>query len=243
MGQDPDAIRREIEETRERMGETVEAIGYKADVPSRTKEAVSDKVSGVTSGVTDKVQSVKESIVGAKDSAVDALPGGGGGGGSATGGGLSDKKDQVLGTLSDKTPSAGEVKAKARRGASVAQQNPLGLALGSLGLGFLAGMLIPETRKEHETLGPVADQVKEQVRSTGQEALERGKTIAQEVASTAQEHGQQIAQEVKETTQQAAQEVKQTAQQSAQEQGSELKQSAQQNAQEGAQSARSQVRS
>jgi Protein of unknown function (DUF3618) len=33
MGQDPDEIRQEIEQTRAEMGETVEAIGYKADVP------------------------------------------------------------------------------------------------------------------------------------------------------------------------------------------------------------------
>jgi hypothetical protein len=29
------------------MSETIDAIGYKADVPSRTKEAVSDKVDAV----------------------------------------------------------------------------------------------------------------------------------------------------------------------------------------------------
>ena len=47
MGQDPEAIRREIEQTRDRMGDTVEAIGYKADVPARTK----DKVTGTFSDV------------------------------------------------------------------------------------------------------------------------------------------------------------------------------------------------
>ena len=35
MGQDPAAIRQEIEQTRERMGDTVDALGYKADVPAR----------------------------------------------------------------------------------------------------------------------------------------------------------------------------------------------------------------
>ena len=35
MGETPDDIREEIEETRARMGDTVEAIGYKADVKSR----------------------------------------------------------------------------------------------------------------------------------------------------------------------------------------------------------------
>jgi gas vesicle protein len=51
MGQDPDAIREEIERTRMEMNETVDAIGYKADVPSRAKDAVSDKVDSVRSKV------------------------------------------------------------------------------------------------------------------------------------------------------------------------------------------------
>ena len=180
MGQDPDAIRREIEETRERMGETVGAIGYKADVPSRAKEAVSGKV-----------QSVKESITGA------------------------------AGSVNEATPSTGDVKDVAKRGAGMAQENPLGLAVGSIAIGFLAGMLIPSTKVENEKLGPVADQVKDQVKETGQEALERGKQVAQEVAGTAQEHVQQVAEDVKETAQQAAQQ-----------QGEELKDSAQQRAED-----------
>ena len=49
MGQDPDAIRQEIEQTRERMGDTVDALGYKADVPARAKESISDKVDTVKS--------------------------------------------------------------------------------------------------------------------------------------------------------------------------------------------------
>ena len=58
MGQDPDTIRREIEQTRERMGETVDALGYKADVKTRTREAVSDKVDTLkekVGGVTGRV--------------------------------------------------------------------------------------------------------------------------------------------------------------------------------------------
>ena len=37
MGQDPDAIRDEIEQTRADMSEAVEAIGYKADVPTEPR--------------------------------------------------------------------------------------------------------------------------------------------------------------------------------------------------------------
>jgi gas vesicle protein len=161
MGQDPDTIRREIEQTRERMGDTVDALGYKADVPSRTKEAV-----------TGRVQSVKEKVVGA------------------------------AGSVNEATPGTQDIK----RGASVAQQNPLGLAIGSIAVGFLAGMLIPATRVENEKIGPAADQLKEQAREAGQEALDRAQTVAQEVAGTAKEAAQQAAEQVKETAQSSSQE-------------------------------------
>ena len=40
MGQDPDAIRQDLAQTRADMGETVDAVGDKADMPSRAREAV-----------------------------------------------------------------------------------------------------------------------------------------------------------------------------------------------------------
>ena len=69
----------------------------------------------------------------------------------------------------------------------MAQENPIGLAVGSIALGFVAGMLIPSTRVEDEKVGPVADQVKDSAKETGQEALERGKEVAQEAAQSAKE--------------------------------------------------------
>jgi gas vesicle protein len=51
VSQDPNEIREEIEETRARMGEKVDAIGYKADVPTRTREYVSEKKDAVVSKV------------------------------------------------------------------------------------------------------------------------------------------------------------------------------------------------
>ena len=63
MGEDPEVIRRDIERTRERMGDTVDALGYKADVKSRTKEAVSDRVSAIkdkVGGATPSTGDVKQ---------------------------------------------------------------------------------------------------------------------------------------------------------------------------------------
>ena len=171
MGQDPDAIRQDIEQTRTEMSETVEAVGYKADVPSRAKDAVSDKVENMKSKVSDTATRAKDAVVG------------------------------TASRVGDATPSGGDVKQKTKRVAGMAKENPLGLAIGATALGFLAGLVVPSTRVEDEKLGPVADQVKDKVKETGQEALDRGKQVAQEVASTAadtakektQEHGQELA--------------------------------------------------
>ena len=65
MGETPDEIRREIEQTRDEMGDTVEALSYKANVPARAKGWVADKkdtvvsaVSGTKDTVTSKVSDV-----------------------------------------------------------------------------------------------------------------------------------------------------------------------------------------
>jgi hypothetical protein len=179
MGQDPDAIREDIEQTRAEMSDTVEAVGYKADVPSRAKEAVSDKVESVKSKVSDTATRAKEAVAGTASRAGEA------------------------------TPSSGEVKQRTRQVAGMAKENPLGLAIGAAAIGFLAGLVVPSTRIEDERLGPVADQVKDKVKETGQEALDRGKQVAQEVAGSAadtakqsaQEHGQELAQSAKQNAQ------------------------------------------
>jgi gas vesicle protein len=188
MGQDPDAIRQDIEQTRSEMSETVEAVGYKADVPSRAKEAVSEKVDNVKSKVSDTATRAREAVTGTTSRAGDA------------------------------TPSRGEVKQQSRRVAGLARENPLGLAIGAAAIGFLAGLAVPSTRVENERLGPVADQVKDKVKETGQEALDRGKQVAQEVASTAaetakertQEHGQELADSARESAQDVASEARQS---------------------------------
>jgi hypothetical protein len=76
-----------------------------------------------------------------------------------------------------------------------AENNPLGLVLGGLAFGFLAGMLIPQTEFEDEKLGPLADQARDQVVATGREALQRGKSVARKTASTAAETAQEAAQQ------------------------------------------------
>jgi ElaB/YqjD/DUF883 family membrane-anchored ribosome-binding protein len=158
MGEDPNAIREDIERTRAEMGDTVDALGYKADVKSRAKDRVTQT------------------------------------------------KDRITGRVSDATPDGQQVK----RAAGVAQENPLGLAVGAIAAGFLAGLLVPTSRVEDEKIGPIAEQAREQVKETGREAFERGKDVAQQAASTAREAGREQAEELKGSAQERAQSVSAT---------------------------------
>ena len=63
MGQDPSVIRAEIEQTRERVGNEVDALSYKTDVGARVGDYVDDKK-----------EAVKSKFTGAKDTITGPLP-------------------------------------------------------------------------------------------------------------------------------------------------------------------------
>jgi len=52
MGKDPRDIERQIEDTREHMGDTVSALSYKADVPTRVKDSIGEKKDSMVGKVT-----------------------------------------------------------------------------------------------------------------------------------------------------------------------------------------------
>jgi hypothetical protein len=219
MGKDSSEIRREIEETRARMGDTVEALAYKADVPSRVKDAVDDRVETVKGTISDVVDSVKETVASATSKVGSALGGAKRGAadtlsqttdkmGDATSNVSSSVQETVkntVGSVAGKLPSTDDVKSVAQRGVGIATENPLGLALGALAVGFLAGLAAPVTDLERQTVGPIRDDLLERAKSAGSDALEHGKQVLQETAAaalgtaqqSAQTHGQQILSEAK----------------------------------------------
>jgi hypothetical protein len=165
VGQEPDEIRREIEATRGRMTETVGAIGYKADVPARARESAQN----VKNKVTGKVRSARERVVGSIVGTKESMGG---------------PMSKVGSRINEATPGADELRRGARR---TAQENPAGLAIGAVAVGFLAGLMIPTTRTERERLGPIATEVKEKARETGQEAAERGKEVVDQATEAAKQ--------------------------------------------------------
>jgi hypothetical protein len=158
MGETSDDIRQDIEGTRERMGETAEAIGYKTDVKSRVKDSVSEK------------------------------------------------KDAVVSRVTGAMPDGQQLKSGARK-VGVSKQNPLGLGIAAVAVGFVVGTLLPSTTMEDERLGEMSDQVGEKAREAGQEALERGKDVARDAAQTAGERSGDEAKQLASSLQDKAQEV------------------------------------
>jgi hypothetical protein len=185
MGEDPNRIRDEIEATRaeyERDRSSAEVLGdpireARADV-SETMSALGHKAD-VKSRVKESVSGKKDSLVGGLSSGKDAVVG---------------KADSVVSTVTGVVPDKGEMVEGARK-VGVSTENPMGLAIGGAAVGFLLGLLAPSTRVEDEKIGEAADQVKDAVKESGQEALERGKQVAQETVGAAKESARDSAKE------------------------------------------------
>lgn len=196
MGEDPNRIREQIEETRREldtqgsgaelrgdidqtrweMGETMGALGHKADVKGRVAESVSQKKNAVFGAVG----SGKDAVVGRADALVSTVTG------------VAPDKQQVT---------------EGARSIGVSKESPVGLVVAGGAVGLLAGLLIPSTRMEDERIGEAADQMKETVKETGSEALQRGKQVAQDAAGAASDSASQQSGELTETLQEH---VKQT---------------------------------
>jgi gas vesicle protein len=131
---------------------------------------------------------------------------------------VGEKKDSIVSTVTgvsskvgDVTPDGAEVTQGVNRMKSLAERNPLGLAIGGAAVGFLAGVLLPSTRVEDERLGPMADEVKATAADAGREALDRGKDVVQEAGATAietaKERGREEGEGLSESLQEKARDV------------------------------------
>ena len=162
MGEGTGELRQEIEDTRFRVGEEVEALSYKTDVGARLDDYVDEKKEAVSS-----------KVAGAKDAVTSAV-----------------------GAVGSAVPSRSALSRSARSIRTTARSNPLGTAVGAAAVGFVAGLLLPSTKVEDEHLGDASDRMKETASDAGQEALERGKDVAQSAFDTVREEGAQHGREL-----------------------------------------------
>lgn len=152
MSQDPELIRQDIEETRTRMGETVEAIAYKTDFPSRARDNVNERIEAIKGKVADTLSSATGAMSGAASSAKAGIA-------------------NAAAAIPDPGSSLRTV-------GSVASANPLGLAIGAVAIGFLVGLCLPVTDIERERVGKIGEHMTEQAKSAAAGAIEQAKSAA-----------------------------------------------------------------
>jgi hypothetical protein len=207
MGKDASTIQQEINETRGRIGDTVEALGYKTDVGARLKDTVRGRVETLRESVGEAVETVKSSIDGASEAFGATVNDRVAAAGPRINSTVATVSDRVAGAndaLGQKMRNA-DVGAQAQRALGFAQANPIGLALAALAVGFLAGSLVPVSDIERERLGPIRDRVVDQAQAATHDLVEAGKAVVAETAqsvvatamSSAQSHGHDVVEAAK----------------------------------------------
>ena len=61
--------------------------------------------------------------------------------------------------------------------------NPIGMLIAGLAVGFLIGLALPVTRFESERLGPITQDMKDKARQAGNEVVRRGGEVIKETIS------------------------------------------------------------
>lgn len=118
---DPEALRRDIEHTREELGETVEALSAKADVKGQVQEKVEQR----KQAVKEKTDEVRTKVAGAV---------------SGAGGRVSGAATSAGQRVSGATPD--DVKQSATQAASAAVTTTQQRPLPALGVAFAGGLLL-----------------------------------------------------------------------------------------------------
>ena len=186
MSDDPEVLRRQIEQTRSNLSRDVDALGEAAspgNVAKRQAEKVGDTVLGAG-------RSLKDKVMGSDDDWSRS---------SSSGPGVGERVGELAGSARDTVATA---PAQARR---QTRGNPMAAGLVALGAGWLLGSLLPGSEKERE----LAVAAKEQVQDSG--VVEEVKAVAQEVVEQVKPAAQEAAEQVKATAAAGVDTVKQDA--------------------------------
>jgi len=194
MGPSSEELKREISETRDDLGGTINAIEDRVS-PSRIVQRRKSRLRERRDRMIDGVSNFKESVMGVSHDA-----------GSAVAGRASNLKGEAAGGASKANEALHQAPGMAKR---EAQGQPLIAGAVAAGVGFLAALAFPPqdaekqaARRLEQKAGPLKD---------------TAQSVGQDVAGSLKESAGQSAQQLKESAAGSAQEVKETAQSSAQE--------------------------
>ena len=222
MSRNPEDIRREIDQARGQLGNTLEAIGDRVSpklVKERAREKAMDRMEEIKDRVSPKrmvtrrtarmrsgLRNVRQSVMGAVDDvepsrAADSVRGGAQQ--------ASRRVGQAAGALSEQASAAPEIVR------STAQGNPLIAGLVAFGGGLVLASALPPSEAEKQA----AERVLEGLEPLKEQAVSAGRSMAGELQQSAQTRAERVkkratsgAQRVKAEAQGSAEEVKGRAQ-------------------------------
>lgn len=160
----------------------------------RQGHGIKDKVGGAVSGM-------KESV-------------------SEAAGGVAERAGELKGQAGERIGDWGtQARQKSQRLKTnlehAAEENPMALAIGAAVVGLALGLLLPETRRENQLMGPARDQLVDRAEETVERAKDAAVEAGREVKETVKSEIQQHKPEMKEIVQEAGQTVKEQVKQSA----------------------------
>jgi len=224
-----DEIRQEIQQIRDEMGQTIEAIQERIS-PQHLMDQAREAVYEVTHGAAaDVAQSARDTAVSAGSKALDivrehpipvAMAGLAAGwllthrpNPAQAGQKVTEVREQIGGTVGDAMNRAQDTAqqigtqaaTQANRAGGLLQQairdNPLAVGAAALALGAVVGLAVPQTQQEHQLMGPARDRFVAKAQETAQDVAQRAQTAAQETAQKVQH----VAQEARDAAQRTAQ--------------------------------------
>jgi hypothetical protein len=192
VGQSPEELRREIEQTRMGMSENLDAIGDRVS-PGRIVERRTNRM-------RNGVSSLRERVMGAP---------------SSMGSTLSDHTPSV-GGVTDRVSGAGEALRSAPEGAKqTAEGNPMLAGALAFGAGFVAAAIFKGSEAEARaatTLQEKAQPRKEEAQSVAREVASGLQEPAQQAAESLKQTATSATEQVKEAAQSSAQQTKEAGQ-------------------------------
>jgi hypothetical protein len=100
-----------------------------------------------------------------------------------------NKMDDMRSSMSDRVQQARDKLMDARDQMSRISpaDNPMGMLIAGVAVGFLIGLALPVTRFESERIGPLAQDMKDKAREAGNEVMRRGTEVIKETISASKE--------------------------------------------------------
>jgi ElaB/YqjD/DUF883 family membrane-anchored ribosome-binding protein len=136
---------------------------------------------------------------------------------------LADRAEHMKDKVSDVTSRAGELGSGAKERAREAKgglermmhENPLAIAVGAAVIGVALGMLLPESDREREMMGPARDRLGDRVQNTAERVkdatVEAGREIKDTVKEEVSYHGPEVKSTLKDAAATVGQQVKESA--------------------------------